>query len=80
MIKNKNQCETGTKQLAFLDYLIYAKGYNHRKIADKLGCTQQNIHWMFSVVDQPLIIPEAVTEVYLRCKQQVISHRAFGIR
>lgn len=51
MIKNKNQCETDTKQLAFLDYLIYAKGYNHRKIADELGCTQQNIHWMFSVVD-----------------------------
>jgi hypothetical protein len=47
----KQTGKTGTRRLAFLEYLIYARGYNHSTIASKLGCTQQNVHWMFSVVD-----------------------------
>ena len=49
--KEKREDRTGERLLAWLDDVIRASGYNHKKFADAAGMTPQAVHWIFSVVD-----------------------------
>lgn len=49
--EEKKNNTTDTRRLAFLSNIMKAYGHNQKTIADALGCTQQNIYWIFSVRD-----------------------------
>ena len=49
--KEKETNTTDSRRLAFLQNILTAYGYNQKTIAEKLGCTPQNINWIFSVKD-----------------------------
>ena len=49
-VSRKNEARAGrtnTRNLSFLSAIVKAFGFNQRALAEALGCTAQNIHWMF---------------------------------
>lgn len=54
----KQEKENGlidTRRLAFLLYLMNSLGFTYVRLSKGIGCTSQNIHWIFSVRDDCML-------------------------
>ena len=49
--REKLEGQTDSRRLAFLSSIMSAYGYTQQSLAEALGCTPQNIYWIFSVRD-----------------------------
>lgn len=71
---------TDSRRLAFIDNILKAYGINHKELALKLGCTPQNVYWIFGVTDDCALSRAEQMLAALGLRLQVTLERNNGVQ